>query len=57
MKLKEANQIKFEFNWSKELNEICTKSKSDSNLCTNEYLWYKFQPKCPVEIIQVGLKS
>ena len=31
MKLKKANPIKFEFNWSKESNEICTKFKSNSD--------------------------
>ena len=31
MKLNKANPIKFEFNWSKESKEICTKSKSNLN--------------------------
>jgi len=31
MKSKQANQIKFESNWSKESNKICTKSKSNSD--------------------------
>ena len=31
MKLKMDNPIKFEFNWSKESKEICTKSKSNSD--------------------------
>ena len=31
MKLKKANPIKFESDWSKESNEICTKSKSNSD--------------------------
>ena len=30
-KVKEGNPIKFESNWSKESNEICTKSKSNSD--------------------------
>ena len=29
MKLNKDNSIKFEFNWSKELKEICIKSKSN----------------------------
>ena len=31
IKLKKAIPIKFKSNWSKELKEICTKSKSNSN--------------------------
>ena len=31
MKLKKANPIKFESNWSKESKDICTKSKSNLN--------------------------
>ena len=31
IKLKNSNQIKFKSNWGKELKEICTKSKSNSD--------------------------
>ena len=31
MKSKKVNPIKFKSNWSKELKEICTKSKSNSD--------------------------
>ena len=31
MNLNKANLIKFKSNWCKELKEICTKSKSNSN--------------------------
>ena len=31
MKSKKANSIEFKSNWGKELKEICTKSKSNSD--------------------------
>ena len=58
MKSKKANLIKFESNWSKELKEICTKSKlnlnQDSSLSTSQYLEHNFQLRCLIEMIQVA---
>ena len=39
LKLKKVNPIKFESNWSKKPNEICTKSKSNSDQDSNMHTY------------------